>query len=448
MRIVIIEDDPIIQEEVLDWLLFEGYETYSASNGREGVELVMSVRPDLIISDIMMPEMDGYQVLRHLQSNPDTSMIPFIFMSALADRQAVRHGMNLGADDYLTKPFTNNELLGAVQTRLSKHSAASQKFGTTPTSDSQSANPNLNRQSLTGTVIRGYQFWEKIGEGGAGTVYKAYQPSIGREVAIKVLREKYAHNTEFVLRFQTEAELVARLEHPHMIPLYDYWSDENGVFIVMRLLRGGSLRHILQQRGAWELRPTVTLVSQIADALSVAHAVSIVHRDMKPDNILLDERNNAYISDFGLAKNLVSGLTEIPAGGGMLDIQTEFFTHEPSSTLYFTDSSQTVGTPAYLSPEQIRMEPLSAQSDIYSMGITVYEMLTGTLPYTGTIGEIVAQHLHESLPSIHLQHPNIPSEVDEVLEKATDKNWLRRYSDINRFAADFRKAARAATHTT
>ncbi len=446
MKIVIIEDDPVIQEAVLDWLMFEGYETYGASNGREGIELVLSVLPDLIISDIMMPEMDGYQVLQHLQSNPSTSMIPFIFMSALADRQSVRQGMNLGADDYLTKPFTNSELLGAVQSRLSKHTAVAQKL-TAPT-DSQPSTPAPNPQSLTGAVIRGYQFWEKIGEGGAGTVYKAYQPAIGREVAIKVLRDKYAHNTEFVLRFQTEAELVARLEHPHIIPLYDYWSDETGVFIVMRLLRGGSLRYILQERGAWELRPTMYLVSQIADALSVAHAVGIVHRDMKPDNILLDERNNAYISDFGLAKNLVSGLSQVSEGTGLLDIQTEFFSHEPSSTLYFTDSSQTVGTPAYLSPEQIRMEPLSAQSDIYSLGITIYEMLIGTLPYMGTIAEIIMQHLHQPMPLISHLRSDIPSAVDDVLQIATAKDWQQRYADINTFATDFRKAARNTAHST
>jgi serine/threonine protein kinase len=298
-----------------------------------------------------------------------------------------------------------------------------------------------DKKSLTGSTIRGYQIWEKIGQGGAGTVYKAYQPAIGREVAIKVLQQKYEDNVEFLSRFQTEAELVARLEHPHIIPLYDYWHDKHGVYIVMRWLRGGSLRASLLQQGKWNISSTIHLVDQVTDALSVAHSVGIIHRDLKPDNILLDERGNAYLTDFGLAKNLLSGQqTEETGRNILLDAQNDFFKQQPYSTLYITDYEQMAGTPAYLSPEQIRMAPLSVQSDVYSLGITLYEMLTGQHPFTGSLGEVVTKHLQEKLPPIYERCADIPVAVNEVIQKATAKDWRDRYTDVLSLAKDFRRA--------
>jgi serine/threonine protein kinase/CheY-like chemotaxis protein len=445
--VLIIEDEDPIRLNVVEILAYEGFTPLEAENGLVGVQLALQHLPDLIICDVMMPELDGYDVLRKLQAQPSTAMIPFIFLTALADRQYVRYGMALGADDYLTKPFTSDELLDTIQTRLAKHAAAINNYKTLvntvlePVLHPTEASPALS--SLIGSSINGYQIWEKIGEGGSGTVYKAYQPAIGRDVAIKVLRQKYANNTEFIHRFQTEAELVARLEHPHIIPLYDYWYDTNGVYIVMRWLRGGNLHIALEQHGQWDLQPTCHLIDQVADALSVAHSVGIIHRDLKPDNILLDERGNAYLTDFGLAKNLFSGATDTLPGfdiSQLLEAQNDFFKQQPTSTLYITDSEHLAGTPAYLSPEQIRFENLSVQSDIYSLGITLYEMLTGQHPFSGTLGEVIVQHLEESLPLIHSQRPGIPIGVDDVLQRATAKDWRARYPDALSFAADFRKA--------
>jgi serine/threonine protein kinase/ActR/RegA family two-component response regulator len=447
-RVLIIEDEDAIRHNVVETLTYEGFTTLEAENGLVGVQLAFQHRPDLIICDVMMPELDGYDVLRKLQTEPTTAMIPFIFLTALADRQYVRYGMALGADDYLTKPFTPDELLDTIQTRLAKHSAAINAYKTlvniSPEAiiDPVEESPALT--SLIGSSINGYQIWEKIGEGGSGTVYKAYQPAIGRDVAIKVLRQKYANNTEFIHRFQTEAELVARLEHPHIIPLYDYWYDANGVYIVMRWLRGGNLHNILQQHGQWDLQATCHLLDQVADALSVAHNVGIIHRDLKPDNILLDERGNAYLTDFGLAKNLFSGAADSSPEydiSQLLEAQNDFFKQQPTSTLYITDSEHLAGTPAYLSPEQIRFENLSVQSDIYSLGITLYEMLTGRHPFTGTLGEVITQHLQEQLPFIHPQRSDVSKAVDDVLQRATAKDWRARYPDALSFATDFRKAA-------
>src|SRR5690349_9294426 len=151
-------------------------------------------------------------------------------------------------------------------------------------------------------TIRGYELQELIGEGGFGAIYRAYQPLLKREVAIKVILPQYANNPDFIRRFEVEAELVARLEHPNIVPLFDYWREPDSAYLVMRLLRGGSLKDTLA-KGAIAPEHAATILDQIASALSLAHRNGVIHRDIKPGNILLDDEGNAYLTDFGIAKD-------------------------------------------------------------------------------------------------------------------------------------------------
>src|SRR5829696_5136154 len=160
--------------------------------------------------------------------------------------------------------------------------------------------------------LKGYELRERIGSGGFGAVYRAYQSTVGREVAIKIILPGLANQPEFIRRFETEAQIVARLEHPHITPLYDYWRDRDGAYLVMRWLRGGSLRDALQN-GAYDLRSATLLLDQVAAALALAHRNNVIHRDIKPGNILLDEDGNAYLTDFGIAKDLnLPGSSTLP----------------------------------------------------------------------------------------------------------------------------------------
>jgi serine/threonine protein kinase/WD40 repeat protein len=262
--------------------------------------------------------------------------------------------------------------------------------------------------------IKGYEIRERIGAGGFGAVYKAYQTTIGREVAIKVILPDRANQPDFIRRFESEAQLVARLEHPHIVPLYDYWRDPNGAYLVMRWLRGGSLRDALAT-GAFELRAILPLLDQITSALALAHRGGIIHRDIKPGNILLDEDGNAYLTDFGIAKDL-----SIPSQ---------------------TASDMLIGSLDYISPEQARGERVTPRTDIYSLGVTLYEMITGHHPFEGISSvERLYKHINDPLPIITTLDAGVQEAVNTVIQKATAKNPEHRYADVLALAAEFRAA--------
>jgi len=184
-------------------------------------------------------------------------------------------------------------------------------------------------QDLSGQSIKGYELIAQLGEGAYGAVYRANQPQVKREVAVKVILPEYANQPDFIRRFEAEAQLVAQLEHIHIVPLYDYWREPGGAYLVMRLMKGGSLEDSLRENGPWEPPDAARLVDQIASALEAAHKQGVVHRDLKPANILLDEDSNAYLSDFGIAK-------------------------EMGADASVTQTGAIVGTPAYLTPEQVQ----------------------------------------------------------------------------------------------
>lgn len=271
---------------------------------------------------------------------------------------------------------------------------------------------------LSGQLIKGYELKERIGAGGFGAVYKAYQSTVGREVAIKFILPHFANQPDFIRRFETEAQLVARLEHLHIVPLYDYWRDPEGAYLVMRWMRGGSLRELLQKDGACDLEQTGQILEQITSALAVAHRNNIIHRDIKPGNILLDEDGNAYLADFGIAKDI----------------------SQPSENA--TSPDAIVGSPDYLSPEQARSEGVIPATDVYSLGVVLYEMLTGEHPFrTGSTVERLYKHLNEPLPAILTLDVSLSDAVNGVIQKATAKNPKERYPDTLSLGRAFREAA-------
>ncbi|MFN8386271.1 MAG: BMP family ABC transporter substrate-binding protein [Anaerolineales bacterium] len=275
----------------------------------------------------------------------------------------------------------------------------------------------IGREDLTGRAIRGYALAERIGMGGMGSVYRAVQPNVEREVAVKIILPAFANHPDFIRRFETEAQLVARLEHPHIVPLYDYWREPSVAYLVMRLLRGGNIQNRLEQ-GAISIETALKMLEQICSALNSAHRIGIIHRDLKPANVLLDEDSNTYLADFGIAKNL-----------GNPEIENQ------------TSMDAMIGSPTYMSPEQIQSHSIRPQTDIYCLGVMLYEMLTGAIPFAGpTPFDLIQQHVNAPMPPLSAHKAGLPASLDSVIAKATAKNPEERYADTLSFFHEFRNA--------
>jgi serine/threonine protein kinase/WD40 repeat protein len=267
-------------------------------------------------------------------------------------------------------------------------------------------------------TVRGYELRECIGEGGFGAVYRAYQAVVDREVAVKVILPEYANDPDFIRNFETEARLIARLEHPFIVPLFDYWREPDGAYLVMRFFQAGSLSRMLKDQGALPVEKVAELLGQIGGALDTAHRHQVIHRDIKPENILMDEEGNTYLADFGIAKKVDQ---EKPANP------------EPEN---FS------GTLLYAAPELLRSQPATALSDIYALGFVAYEMLTGTHPFADENPlMMLMSHLERSLPAVE----SAPPGVNAALWKATAKEPEERYASARLFAREFQEAIQPLT---
>ncbi len=274
-------------------------------------------------------------------------------------------------------------------------------------------------EDLTGKQLGSYQIVAPLGEGGMAAVYKAYHPAMDRYVALKILPRHLADDPHFVARFQQEARIIARLQHPHILPVHDFGEDDGYTYIVMPFVQGGTLANLMQGRPL-PLRQILALISPLGDALDYAHAHGLIHRDVKPGNVLMDERGHCLLTDFGLAK-IMEGSTKLTTTGSIL------------------------GTPAYMSPEQGLGKKLDGRSDIYSLGVILYEMATGRAPYDAeTPMGIMIKHIGEPLPLPRALNPDLPEAVEHVIVKALAKDPEDRYQTAGELLADFAAACRQA----
>ena len=258
-----------------------------------------------------------------------------------------------------------------------------------------------------------YQIIKSIGEGGMANVYLAYDTILDRDVAVKVLRGDLSNDEKFVRRFQREALNASSLSHPNIVEVYDVGEDNGQYFIVMEYIEGKNLKDLLKKRGKLTTSEVVDIMSQIADGLSVAHDSYIIHRDIKPQNIMILENGLVKITDFGIA--MAMNATQL------------------------TQTNSVMGSVHYLPPEQASGKGSTLKSDIYSMGILMYELLTGKLPYRGENAvEIALKHLKEPLPSIRDVLPDLPQSVENVILKSAAKNPKNRYNDAREMYEDLK----------
>src|SRR6185436_18553248 len=256
-----------------------------------------------------------------------------------------------------------------------------------------------------------YLIREELGRGGMATVYRAYDPLFEREVALKILNRDMLDDSQVRERFERETKIIAKLEHAAIVPVYDVGRDNNQLFFVMRYMSGGSLTERIQDREL-SFSQMAHIIQRVAAALDYAHDRGVIHRDLKPGNILFDEYNNAYISDFGIAK-LARASVKLTSSG-------------------------IIGTPTHMSPEQAMGEEVDGRSDIYSLGVILFEMLSGKTPFEATTPLGMAlKHATEPAPHILDINPNLPPGVEAVIKKVLSKKREQRYDFGTEFANAF-----------
>lgn len=267
---------------------------------------------------------------------------------------------------------------------------------------------------MIGQQLGGYEITDEIGQGGMATVYRAWDPSVERYVAIKLLHPDYTADDEFRFRFDREALTVAQLEHLHIVPLYAYGEQDGVLYLVMRYMPAGALSRVLAQ-GPLDLKEAARMLRQMAGALDYAHQRGVLHRDLKPGNILIDADRNAYLTDFGLAKWVDSAV----------QITGEFI----------------IGTPYYMSPEQAQSTGVGPPSDQYALAALLYHMVTGEVPFKASRAiKVVKMHITDPPPSPTTLRPDLPAAAEDVILKGMAKRPEERFPTCTALAVAFEQA--------
>ncbi len=428
---IFIVDDNSINLAVLAGILQDGgFQVRAANTGRRALAMVALDPPELIMLDIQMPELNGYDVCLKLKANEATQSIPVIFISALDDVSDKVRAFEVGGVDYVTKPFHAREVLARVDAqirlfRLQRELEQKQQELEKQTRVLEHRNAELVAaqhrtdlvfsalsETLQGTVIDGrYRLESKIGSGGFGTVFRGTQLDLARPVAIKVFRPAPGNESPDSLeRFRQEGIASCRFAHPNAVAVFDFGISSTGIaYLVMELLEGETLGALLVRGGRLSPSRMAEIVVPLCAALSEAHAAGIVHRDIKPDNVFLHatrEGEVVKVLDFGIAKMF---------GGSATDTHRDL-----------TETGGLLGTPDYVAPERIMGEEFDGRSDVYSVGVLMYLMLCGQLPHFGAVAganpyAIALSHLTKEPYPMRQLVPDVSPAAEAVVLRAMSK---------------------------
>ncbi|MFY9223748.1 MAG: protein kinase [Blastocatellia bacterium] len=434
---ILIADDDTMTLKILE-KAFQSLDckVITALNGQEALEKCSEIQPSLIISDWHMPILDGIDLFFHIKNSAALQHIPFIFLTTSDDEETKIALLETGVEDYWNKPFNAKEILirtKKILSRLTLSQTGSQIINDLPQQakgnvdtvtkavlspqDFLSSNfsdslinydePNETYLHVSKTLNNRYKLLEPIGRGGMGIVYRTHDLQKNQEIALKLLRREYVSNSVEVRRFAREASTALRIKHPNVIETYEYGLIASGqAFITMEILAGHSLMNELRRNIIIPKNYALKIMKQACLGVLAAHKQDVIHRDLKPNNIFLvyspENEPVVKVLDFGIA---------------ILQVKPD---DNKSAPERLTDPNIIIGTPEYMSPEQINKRDIEKETDIYSLGIVFYEMLTGQVPFLGTDVEILIAHISKKptpISQIILIEPEIASLIMSMLAK-------------------------------
>ena len=456
-RILVVDDDRITRRLLAVNLERWGYEVVLASDGTEAWEILQSDdSPHIIILDWCLPGMSGVDICRSMRAQPGRPYRYVLLITSRAQKQDLTEAFEAGADDYMAKPIHVRELESrliaaskAVEKRRRtrntpevQHTRRGDELPEDPTVTSvEAATPS--DAALRGSIVGGkYKVVRPIASGGMGTVWEGVHTSLGTRVAIKFIRSEFVEEAESVARFETEARTTARLRSRYAVHVYDYGMTAGGMpYLVMEYLEGKSLTEVIEKEGVLPPHEVASVIAQAALALEKAHKLGIIHRDVKPDNIMLslDEdapqgeirQWHAKVVDFGLAKILLEQSVELGPEAG------------PSSALRrSTSRGALLGTPMFMSPEQLMRSGVADRyADLWGLAMCAYVAMTGQLPFSArTLGELIKQACLHPPPVPSAVSPNVPPGFDEWFARACASKQSDRFQSGSEMARELQGA--------
>ena len=384
-HILVVEDEPALRAVLAETLADAGFSVDTARDGREALFQIDVSEPDVVVADIEMPGMDGYELCRRLRAS-GRDAIPFVFLSGLGSTESRLEGLQAGADDFLVKPVAGEELILklARQVERVRKLRAAARAAESPPMNAETLGAMEARLASGAAVAHLGRFEVRtiLGHGAMGTVFKAWDSTLGRWVAIKTVRAGAGlagfWDVDLVKSLVAEAAMVARFNHPHVVSVHDVQEGADAAYVVMEFVDGASLEDLLQ-KGGLEIARTAPLVASLASALAAAHDIGMLHRDVKPGNVLLGADGAIKLGDFGIA-SFVSA-------------------HVPGSVF---------GTPGYVAPEALRGEPFVPAADLFSLGAIAYRCLAGRPAFTGaTSAAVVASTLEGRLTPLEIGRAHV-----------------------------------------
>ena len=443
-KILIVDDEIDILDLYAQTLRDEGYSVSTAPGGIQALAKIPQEKPDLLILDLLMPEVTGEDVCHAVKADPALQDIFIMVVSCKDDLESKLTLLNMGAEEYLVKPISLHELVARVNSSLKfmarwrGHSTA--KFPALPAQEKPTAVKDVaptiylsasnaapepiparvetapqeqRKQSKTQKARYGvYRVESLAGSGGMGHVYKARDEVLDRYVAVKVLAKEWSAEPEFLKGFRREAKLIAAINHPRIAPIYTFAEEDGESYFVLQWCSGGSLSALIRKEGTIELLRATEMILQCARGLEAAWLQGVVHRDIKPSNLMFDENQYIKIVDFGVASRQ--------------DVAEKA-----------TESKVVMGSPSYMAPEQSTGQATDHRADIYSLGITFFQMLYGRLPYTANDPlELIAKHSTDPFPKYDDLGGTIPPQAYYIITKMTEKEPAARYQNYPEFIKD------------